>query len=416
MIIHYYKQFFPGPNSVGPRQPRELARRLAEAGHEVHVITNDFNAYNEAAEPDEHHRGESAGSWRVHRLPTPRNMRASLAARLRTYVTFGARAIRYGLTLPVPQVVIGSIQPLFAGLAALTVAKARGAPMLLEVRDLWPDALVVKGAISRTTAVPLFALADLLYRNAGRLVSLTPGIKKELVKKGVPAGRIDVLPNGFDPSLFALPPNAREHTRARYGWKEQFVALYAGTHTEVTAVDVIVRAAEALRDRPDIRFALFGQGQTKPAAMALAQRAGLRNVSFYDPVPKGEVPSLLAAADVCLMTLFHSPLIHIYFENKLMDYMGAGRAILAAMEGEQAEIIRRYQTGCVAPTFDHMGLARLVREAADGKLPLVEMGQRGQALVRERFLLPNILDVYVERVEAVATGRHKDLVAWEPVT
>ena len=107
MIIHYYKQFFPGPNSVGPRQPRELARRLAEAGHEVHVITNDFNAYNEAAEPDEHHRGESAGSWRVHRLPTPRNMRASLAARLRTYVTFGARAIRYGLTLPVPQVVIG---------------------------------------------------------------------------------------------------------------------------------------------------------------------------------------------------------------------------------------------------------------------------------------------------------------------
>ena len=54
-----------------------------------------------------------------------------------------------------------------------------------------------------------------------------------------------------------------------------------------------------------------------------------------------QVPELLAAADIALMSLFVSPLVHIYFENKFMDYMGSATPIVAAMGGQQAEIIRR---------------------------------------------------------------------------
>jgi len=323
-------------------------------------------------------------------------------------------ALRTGLRLGRPDVVIASIQPLFTAWTARRVARWRGVPWLLEVRDLWPDALVVKGAISRRQALPLELLARSLYRDADRIVSVTPGIKLELVRKGIDDNKIDVFPNGFDPALFTLPPGARERDREQLGWGSKFVVLFAGTHTEVTAVDVIIRAAAQLRHRSDIRFELYGYGQTKPAVMRLARDLGLDNVGFHDPVPKSRIPSLVNASDVCLMTLFESPLIHIYFENKLMDYMGSGKPILAAMGGQQAELIVKHRAGRVVKAFDHDGLARLIAEAADHPGELAELGANGQRLVRERLLLPDILPRYAEVVEAVAARRARGIDAWDP--
>jgi glycosyltransferase involved in cell wall biosynthesis len=99
-----------------------------------------------------------------------------------------------------------------------------------------------------------------------------------------------------------------------------------------------------------------------------------------------------------------------------MDYMGAGLPIVAAMEGVQADIIRRHETGRVVPSFDHVGLANLVGAAANGELPLDQMAENGRRLVRERFLLPEILERYVNVVEAVARGTARGLPAWEPTT
>lgn len=414
MIVHYYKQFYPGPEAPGSQQPRKLVAALAARGHKVEVICCDFNAYNEQTEPEETVELPRGGGVRVHRLRARRGIRRSLSARLRAYGGFALPALRLGLALDPPDVVVASIQPLFTAWAARRVARRCRAPWLLEVRDLWPDALQAKGAIKHWQAQPLHALANSLYRTADRVVSITPGIKVELVKKGLSSHAIDVFPNGFDPELFSISPGERERVRARYGWNGSFVALFAGTHTEVTAVETIVRAAAHLRDRSSIRFDLFGYGQTKPGAAALARELGVENVHFHDPVPKSQVPGIVAGADVCLMTLFESPLIHIYFENKLMDYMGSGKPILAAMGGQQAELLQRTGAGRVVPAFDHEGLARLVAEAADDPKSLTVMGERGRRFVEQHLLLPDILNRYVQVLEAVASGRAEGIPAWEP--
>lgn len=416
MVIHFYQQFFCGPQSPGSLTPRKLVRLLADRGHRVTVLSGDFNVYSEQDEPPEVYQSASGGGgYQVRRFASPRRMRANLRRRLATYVTFALKAGWAGLRLERPDVVVGSIQPLFTGWAALNVARRKRAPFLLEIVDLWPDALEAKGAVTGWKARGLYRLANALYRGADRLVSLTPGIKIELLKKGLDPARIDVFPNGFDPALYDVPPGTRERVRAEMGWDKQFVALYTGTHVEVTAIDVIVRAAAALRDRKDIRFDLFGQGQRKPDVMRLAQELGLSNIHFHDPVPKPRIPHLLAAADVALMTLFRSPLIHIYFENKFMDYMGAGKPILAAMGGQQAEIIQRFRTGRVVEAFDHEGLARLVAEAAADYAPFAEMGRNGQRLVQEHLLLPDILERYADVIEAVAERRADRIPAWDPL-
>ncbi len=415
MTIHFYQQFHAGPRSPGSLQTRKLARLMAERGHQVRVLACDFNATNEQTEPEETFDPPGPGRLQVHRLAAARGMRKRLSARLKSYTSFAWRAYRFGRRLERPDVIVGTIQPLFAGHAGLRMARHHRVPFVLEVRDLWPDALEAKGAIAGWQAKVLHKLANRLYAKADRIVSLTPGIKIELLKKGMPDQRIDVFTNGFDPELYDLPIGAREQVRGEFDWNGQFVALFVGTHVEVTAVDVIVRAAAELKDRPDIRFDLFGQGQRKAAAIHLAEQLKLTNIHFHDPVPKQRVPSLLAGADVTLMTLFRSPLIHIYFENKFLDYMGAGKPILAAMEGQQAEIIRRQNTGRVVAAFDHVGLANLVKDAADDFEKYRQMGANGRRLVEQHFLLPQILDRYAGMIEAVGEGRARELVAWEPL-
>ena len=414
MRILYVHQFFAGPDAPGPAQPRALVRRLAERGHAVDVVACDLNAYNEQTEPEETYETPAGGAVRVQRLKTSRNLRASLVHRLKTYGRFAWAAYRFGRRLPAPDVVLATIQPLFGGFAALRLARRWRRPFLLEIRDLWPDALVVKKAIAPWQAAPLQAMARALYFGANRVVCLTPGLKAELLKKGVPAARLDVLPNGFEESLFRLEPGTREKIRAELGWNGSFVAVYTGTHTEVTAVETLVRAGAALKSRRDIRLDLFGTGQTKPKAIALAQELGLDNVHFHDPVPKAQVPAILAAADAGLMTLFRSPLIHIYFENKLIDYMGASKPILAAMEGVQADLIRRHGAGEVVPTFDHEGLARAIAAAADHPDRCREMGAAGHQFISTRLVQRNILERYAKTLETLAQGGIDRLETWDP--
>lgn len=414
MRILYVHQFFAGPDAPGPAQPRALVRRLAERGHAVDVVACDLNAYNEQTEPEETYDVPGGGSVRVHRLPVPRGLRASLANRLKTYGRFAWAAYRFGKRLPKPDVVMASIQPLFGGFAAFRLARRWRRPFLLEIRDLWPDALVVKKAIAKWQAAPLEALARAMYFGVDRVVCLTPGLKQEILRKGVPAGRVDLFPNGFEESFFRLEPGTREKMRAELGWGEAFVAVYTGTHTEVTAIETIVRAAEVLKNRRDIRLDLFGTGQTKPKAIALAQELGLVNVHFHDPVPKSKVPAILAAADAGLMTLFRSPLIHIYFENKFIDYMGSRLPILASMEGVQADLIRRCGAGQVVPAFDHEGLARAIADAAEHPDKCREMGEAGQRFVAAQLAQREILDRYAETLETMARGEIGGLPTWDP--
>lgn len=415
MRVLLVQQFFPGPSAPGSTQPRKLVRSLAARGHDVDVLACDINVYDESQQPEEEFTVDGKGRVKVHRVTVPRNIRRSLFSRLKSYLGFLPPAHRRARTLAGADVVVGSIQPLFSGLLARRLARRHGCRWLLEVRDLWPDALQAKGAIGPWQAFGLQRIALSLYRDAAWIVSLTPGIKAELVRKGVPAARIDVCPSGFDPELFRVSPEDIRQVRQERGWGDSFVALYAGAHTEVTAVEVMVRAAAALSGRSGIRLELFGEGQTKAAASRLAQELGLSNISFNRAVAKQKVPALIQAADVGLMSLFRSPLIEIYFENKLLDYMGSGRPILAAMDGMQGRLVERLKAGRVVPSFDHEGLAGLIEEAANNRSALRSMGANGERFVREHLLADRIIGRYCDVVEGLGTQRSTPDRSWDAV-
>jgi glycosyltransferase involved in cell wall biosynthesis len=412
MKILSYRQFFTSDDGVNNRQPRELLNELARRGHQIIVLSDDYKI--NADEPLSEYHQFGRGYWHLKRFKTAKNMRASLKNRLKTYGYYSGKALLYGLTLPKPDLIYTSIQPLFAGLDALMLAQIHHVPLVMEIRDLWPDDLVARKVISLKAGLPMYPMATLLYKKSTHIISVTPGIKRELLKKGLSDEKIDVLPVGCDKALFAsLPKDIRAKTRQKYGWGDDFVAIYPGTHTEATAIDVVVKAANILKETPNVRFALFGAGQCKAGAMELAKNMGLKNIEFHDPVPKSEVAAIMKSADIGLLNLQKSPIIHIFFENKFMDYMAAGLPVFGSMEGEQADIIKKYNFGKIVPTGDFASLAEVIKNAAAGEYDLKDMGQRIKEYGETRLNMEEMLRLYADRIEQIGRGE-KITKAYEP--
>lgn len=305
-------------------------------------------------------------------------------ARVVGWLAYAAGVGRAARRLGPFDAVIGSSPHLPGAAAAQRVARRAGVPFVFEVRDPWPEVLAGMGAWS--TSSPAYrALARLARRLEGQadaVVVLSEGVGALLTGRGVPAGRVEVIPNGADPDAL-VPPASRATLRRHLGWSDdEVVAVYAGAHGPANGLDLLLDAAATLaRTHPTVRVVLVGDGVQKPHLVARAAEGRLDNVRFLDPVPKDEVAGLLGAADVGIHCLADAEVFHWGVSpNKLFDYLGAGRAVVTNTPGEVADVVQRSAAGeAVAPDELAEGIGRLAQlstEARDAK------GEAGRAWLR----------------------------------
>ena len=148
--------------------------------------------------------------------------------------------------------------------------------------------------------------------------------------------KLHLVPNGVDPAEWeaapAVLPAALADTLDELHRQGKFVVGYAGTHGISNALETLLEAAARLRGQP-VAFVLVGGGPDKPALLRQAIELGLENVHFFDPVPKAQVPALLARFDLAYIGWRRQPLYRFGISpNKLIDYMMAGRPVLQAIE------------------------------------------------------------------------------------
>lgn len=223
-------------------------------------------------------------------------------------------------------IIIGSSPHLFAALAGARLARRWRVPFVLEVRDLWPESMVAAGGRKGPVYFAFYAIAKYLYRRADRIICLARGTMAHLERLGVDPAKLVYIPNGVDPAPFAHIERPERAT---------FTAVYAGAHGPANGLEVVLDAADRLKSDSRIRFLLVGDGPAKAALVADAQRRGLTNVEFRDPVPKSSMPELLAQADAGLMTLRDTPLFaYGVSPNKLFDYFAAALPVVCNVPGE----------------------------------------------------------------------------------
>src|SRR5262249_43300642 len=160
--------------------------------------------------------------------------------------------------------------------------------------------------------------------------------------------KIEVIPNGVDVSMFD-PEATGMAIRSRYGLEGKFLVVYAGAHGMANDLGTALRAAEILRDHDTIRFLFVGDGKERANLEEMARRLGLSNVVFAGPVPKDEMPDVLAAADASLAILMNIKMFRTTYPNKVFDAMAAGRPTLLAIDGVIREVIEQAQGGLFVP-------------------------------------------------------------------
>lgn len=389
MRILVFYQYYLAPNQAGGSRFNELSRLWAEAGHEVTVVCGTLNHIT--GEIPEKYRGrwwtvEQDGPVRVWRCHVPSAYFAGYAGRALGFAGFALSSFTAALAQARPDVIIASSPPLPVTIPAWAAhLRHMGVPWIFEVRDLWPESAVTTGVLSSDSLVTkaLYAYEALAYRSADCINVLTPAFRDDIVGRGLAsADKITMIPNGPDIEQFQTGL-ADEAVRARFGWGDKFVVLYAGAHGRANALGQLVNAADELRGHPNILIATVGGNPNERAALQEEiDRRGLDNIVLHGPQPKDDMPEIIRAADVGTAVLQDNPTFRTVYPNKVFDYMACGRPTLLAIDGIIRDVVcEQAKAGLFVKPEDGPGIAQAILELEGDADTRRAMGERGREWV-----------------------------------
>jgi glycosyltransferase involved in cell wall biosynthesis len=180
------------------------------------------------------------------------------------------------------------------------------------------------------------------------IIAVTNSFKDELVNRGVPVSKIEVVLNGVDLSQYS-PADKKDPILAEdYDLQDKFVIGYIGTHGMAHALENVVLAAEILQDYKNIRFLFAGGGAAKPIVEKLVANKKLVNVISLPRQPKNRMPDVWRLCDLSLISLKDSELFKKVIPSKIFESMGMGIPMVAPIPiGEASKIIESTKSGVV---------------------------------------------------------------------
>jgi glycosyltransferase involved in cell wall biosynthesis len=352
--ILYLHQFFVTRDGVGGTRSYEFARRFVERGHGVRMVT----AGQDSRTVDGIEVVGVRGAYSDY-------MQATAMSNLGRMLAFGRFAL--GATLaalrgPRPDVIYATSPPLTMALPALVASLRWRAPLVFEVRDLWPEAPIQMGALRNPLAQRIArAVERFVYARSARLIALSPGIQAAL-----PPEKTVLVPNSADLDLFdpAAPAGP-------------FQVSYFGAMGEANDLTAAVEAARLV---PDVTFVLMGDGKRR----AELERAAPPNVRFRTG-SKTDVARLAAESDACLTLFKDVPVLATNSPNKLFDTFAAGRPAIVNMDGWMRELVEQNEAGVYVRAGDAADLAEKVAWLRDNPREAARMGANARALAERDF-------------------------------
>jgi colanic acid biosynthesis glycosyl transferase WcaI len=375
-----------------------IATELVARGHRLHIVTSLPWYLHHRVEPGwdgkavRHDDVEWGRITRVNPFPTDKR---NIPARALGFAGFTALSGAMSLALQGadrPDAVLAMSPPLTLGAAGWAAAKRFDVPFVFNIQDVFPDVAVEVGAITNKQVIAAASwLERWSYRRADAVTVLSDDLRDNLVKKiegTVPDAldRIRVIPNFVDTErIRPADPEAGTY-RAENGLVGKQVVMYAGNVGFSQSLDLVLAAARALADRPDVAFVINGGGSARIDLEAAASE--LDNVHFVDFQPKERLPEVLAAADVHVVPLRRG-LARSSVPSKTYSILAAGRPVVASVdEGtEVARVVERAGAGIAVPPDDPGAFTAAVTKLVDAPDQAREMGRNARTFV-ERWASP----------------------------
>lgn len=368
-----------------------FAKELVHQGFDVEVITGFPNYPGGKVYPGYKIKllqREVLDGIQITRVPIYPNHNQSALKRILNYASFALSSLIYCLfRAKSADILYAYHPPLTVGITASIVRLFRRMAVVYDIQDMWPDTISATGMLNNAQALRVVDfLCCWVYRRVDHIVVLSPGFKRLLIQRGVPATKISLIYNWADEVSLTGPVAELPAELSRPG---VFHILFAGNMGKAQALDTVLKAALMLEQLgTKICWVMLGEGVELERLKSEAHRQKVTSVMFLPSVPMTHVGAYLQAADALLVHLRKDPLFEITIPSKTQAYMAAGKPLLMAVEGDAADLVRQSCGGVVADSESAEALAlaaqTLYLKSADD---LAAMGQRARTYYQKYLSL-----------------------------
>lgn len=383
-------QYFPP--EVGAPQNRlfELAVRLKKLGIDVSVLTampnypqmQIYKGYE-----GKNYVYEEIETIPVHRASIFLPKSKSIIQRLLNYFSFVYSSAKVGVKkIGKVDVILCESPPLFLGYSAMYLKRKKKAKLIFNVSDLWPESAEKLGVVTNKYMLKLaYNLEEKLYKKSVLVTGQTQGICKSINERFTDV-KTYWLPNGVDVSYYN-PALVQSNWRQENGFQaNDILFLYAGIIGLAQGLEIILHAADKLRQHSHIKFILLGSGPVKEQLQALKNEKQLNNVFFFDAVSKKEMPQIVQAIDVSIIPLKKLELFLGAIPSKIFENLAMEKAVILGVDGEARELfVNQGRCALYSEPENVEDLVSNVLKLAENEELRLELGKQGRLYVETSF-------------------------------
>lgn len=399
---HFPPDFNPSGKLMG-----QLADGLRADGFSVDVLTTfpHYEGFRVAGADRgkliEHQRTGAGTVTRVWSFTSGRKHK--MLHRLMNYVSFNVFAAAVGLRRRHYDIILANSGSFFTGVTSWVIDAVRHTPFIYNVQDIYPDVPVRAGQLrSRIAIAGLERIEAFMYRHAACVTVISREQYDTLRRKGVPADKLEVIPNFVNTDLVKPLPKDNEYARALQLDRKTIIG-HAGNLGFAYDFDTLLDVAAELRGDANVEFLIVGEGVRKTRIMERIAAEQIRNVRLLPFQPEAMLPQLRAAIDVQL-ALYQREAAQSSLPSKIYEAMASGRPLLvAAEEGtELRRVVEETRSGLTVDPGNKQQLLAAVRSLiADGELR-ARLGAQGRIAAETSFSKQRAVQRYATLFRRVA--------------
>ena len=393
MKLLFFSHYYSPEGNAPATRVSALCERWAKAGHDVTVVTCPPNVPNGVVYDGYANKrtSETINGVKVERVKLYIAANKGAVKRMFNFVSYFFKALLAALRRPKPDVVIATSPQIFCGYAGVWYKRLKRVPLVIEIRDIWPESMGAVGArIPKIAYWLLEKIERTMYRTCDRLVTVGEGYEARLVEKGVPKDKIAIVMNGTDLAVYRPQPK-NVALLEKYGLQGKFVVSYIGTVGMACGLEVVLDAADVFshKDHKEhkVMFVVVGDGAHREKLEAEAKKRGLENVVFTGRQPKSSMPDWINASDASLVHLKKTELFTTVMPSKIFESAGCKKPIIMGVDGYAKKFVMDAEAGLDMTPEDAESLVACVQrlvEEPDLCRQLGENAYKNIALVHNR--------------------------------
>lgn len=298
---------------------------------------------------------------------------------------------------------IASTPPIQGAMAAL-VKKFRRIPIIYNLQDIFPDSLVGTGLAKKNGFLWKIGriIENFTYSNADKIIVISQDFKRNIMKKGVPEEKIEVIYNWVDEQ--AIIPISREDNPLfdELGLdRQKFYIVYAGNLGNAQNIEIIVDTANEIKDITDINFIIFGTGGLERDYKEIVKTLKLNNISFFPLQPYEKVSQVYSIGNACIVSC-KKGLGGSAMPSKTWSIMSAGVAVIANFDkGELKNIIENNNCGIFTQAGNKKAFKNAILELYHNQEKAVQLGKNGRKFIMNNLTREIGTSKYIKVVKEV---------------